>query len=66
MKFFMLYSAKYKKMGFKSLAREDGTFHSTLILHTQIRGKLENVLNKLLKKHTVHVLHQIAVPTSDH
>ena len=53
-------------MGFKSLAREDGTFHSTLILHTQIRGKLENVLNKLLKKHTVHVLHQIAVPTSDH
>ena len=35
-------------------------------LHTQIVGKLENNLNKLLKKHTVHVLHQTTVPTSDH
>ena len=65
MKFFMLYSAKYKKTGFKSLAWEDATFHSTFISHTQIGGKLENILNKLLKKHTVHVLHQTAVPTLD-
>ena len=51
MKFFMLYSAKYiKKTGFKSSAREDVTFHSTFISHTQIGGKLENNLNKLLKK----------------
>ena len=54
----MLYSAKYKKMGFKSLVQEDATFHSTFISHTQIGRKLENNLNKLLKKHTVHVLHQ--------
>ena len=40
MKFFMLYSAKYKKMGFKSSAREDATFHSTFISHTHIGGKL--------------------------
>ena len=66
MKFFTLYSAKYKKMGFKSSAREDATFHSTFILHTQISGKLENNLNKLLKKRTMHVLHQTTVPTSDH
>ena len=52
-------------MGFKSLAREDATFHSTFISHTQIGGKLENNLNKLLKKRTVHVLHQTTVPTSD-
>ena len=62
----MLYSAKYKKMGFKSSAREDATFHSTFISHTQISGKLENILNKLLKKCTVHVLHWIVVPTFDH
>ena len=62
----MLYSAKYKKMVFKSLAQEDATFHSTLISHTQIGGKLEHILNKLLKKCTVHVLHQTAVPMSDH
>ena len=49
----MLYSAKYKKIVFNSLVREDATFHSTFILHTQIGGKLENILNKLLKKHTV-------------
>ena len=49
----MLYSAKYKKMGFKSSAWEDATFHSTFILHTKFGGKLENILNKLLKKHTV-------------
>ena len=66
MKFFTLYSAKYKKTGFKSSAREDTTFHSTFILHTQIGGKLENNLNKLLKKRTVHVLHQTTVPMSDH
>ena len=67
MKFFTLYSAKYKKkMGFKSSAQEDATFHSTFISHTQIGGKLENNLNKLLKKRTVHVLHQTTVPTSDH
>ena len=66
MKFFMLYSAKYKKTGFKSSARKDATFHSTFISHTKIGGKLEDILNKLLKKRTVHVLHQIAAPTSDH
>ena len=49
----MLYSAKYKKMGFKSSAWEDATFHSTFISHTKISRKLENILNKLLKKHTV-------------
>ena len=37
-------------MGFKSLAQEDATFHSTFILHNQIGGKLENNLHKLLKK----------------
>ena len=42
------------------------TFHSTFISQTQIGGKLENILNKLLKKRTVHVLHQIVVHTSDH
>ena len=31
-----------------------------------IGGKLENILNKLLKKRTVHVLHQIRVCMSDH
>ena len=62
----MLHSTKYKKMVFKSSVREDATFHSTFILHMQIGGKLENILNKLLKKHTVHVLHQNDVPTSDH
>ena len=62
----MLFSAKYKKMVFKSLAQEDATFQSTSILHTQISGKLENILNKLLKKRTVYVLHQIDVSTSDH
>ena len=66
MKFFTLYSAKYKKMGFKSSAREDATFHSTFISHTQIDGKLENNLNTLMKKRTVHVLHQSTVPTLDH
>ena len=66
MKFFMLYSAKYKKTGFKSSAREVATFHSTFISHTQIGRKLENNLNKLLKKCTVHVLHQTTVPTLDH
>ena len=53
MKFFTLYSAKYKKMGFKSSAWKDAIFHSTFILHTQIGGKIENNLNKLLKKRTV-------------
>ena len=44
----MLYSAKYiKKNSFKSSAREDATFHSTSISHTQIGGKLENILNIL-------------------
>ena len=66
MKFFTLYSAKYKKTGFKSTAREDATFHSTFISHTQIGGKLENNLSKLLKKRTMHVLHQTTVLTSDH
>ena len=66
MKFFTLYSAKYKKMGFKSSAQEDAAFHSILISHTQIGGKLENNLNKLLKKRTVHVLHQTTVPMSHH
>ena len=61
MKFFTLYSAKYKKTGFKSTAREDATFHSTFISHTQIGGKLEDNLRKLLKKHTIHVLHQTTV-----
>ena len=66
-KFFTLYSAKYiKKTGFKSLVQEDATFHCTFILFTQIGGKLETILNKLPKKHTVHVLHQICVCTSDH
>ena len=65
-KLFTLYSAKYKKTGLKSLVREDATFHSTFILQTQISGKLENNLNKLLKKRTVHVLHQTTVPTSHH
>ena len=65
MKFFTLYSAKYKKTGFKSSAWEYAAFHSTYISHTQISRKLENNLNKLLKKRTVHVLHQTAVPTSD-
>ena len=54
------------KILFKSSAREDATFHSTFISHTQIGGKLENILSKLLKKCTVHVLHQNDVPTSDH
>ena len=59
MKSFTLYSAKYKKKtGFKSSAQVDTTFHSTFISHTQISGKLENNLNKLLKKHTVHVMAQ--------
>ena len=68
MKSFTLYSTKYiyKKTGFKSSAQEDATFHSTFILHTQIGGKLENNLNKLLKKRTVHVLHQTTVPTLHH
>ena len=66
MKFFTLYSTKYKKMGFKSSVLKDATFHSTFISHTQIGRKLENNLNKLLKKRTVHVLHQTTVPTSDH
>ena len=57
----MLYSAKYKKTGFKFSAQEDATFHSTFISQTQISRKLENNLDKLLKKHTVHVLHQIHV-----
>ena len=61
MKFFTLYLAKYKKTGFKSTAREDATFHSTFISHTQIGGKLENNLSKLLKKRTIHVLHQTTV-----
>ena len=47
MKFFTLYLAKYKKTGFKSSAWDDATFHSTFISHTQIGGKLENILNKL-------------------
>ena len=63
MKFFTLYSAKYKETGFKSSAWEDATFHSTFISHTQIGGKLENNLNKLLKKHTYR---NIACSTSDH
>ena len=66
MKFFTLYSAKYKKTGFKSSAREDAIFHSTFISLTQISGKLENNLNKLQKKRTVHVLHQTTVPMSHH
>ena len=65
MKFFTLYSAKYKKTGFKSSAWEYAAFHSTYISHTQISRKLENNLNKLLKKRTVHVLHQTTVPTLD-
>ena len=48
-------------MDFKSSAWEDATFHSTFISHTQIGRKLENNFNKLLKKHTVHVLHQTTV-----
>ena len=52
MKFFTLYSAKYKKTGFKSTAQEGATFHSTFISHTQIGGKLEN--------------NQTTVLTSDH
>ena len=55
----MLYSAKYKNR-FQISALEDATFHSTFISHTQIGGKLEINLSKLLKKRTVHVL------TSDH
>ena len=55
-----------KYSGFKSSVREDATFHSTFISHTQIGGKLENNLNKLLKKRTVHVLRQTTVPTLDH
>ena len=66
MKSFTLYSTKYKKTGFKSSAREDATFHSTYILHIQIGGKLENNLNKLLKKRAVHVLRQTTVLTSHH
>ena len=38
--------------------RENVTFHGTFISHTQIGWKLENILNKLLEKHTVHILHQ--------
>ena len=53
-------------MGFKSSVLEDAIFHSTFISHTQIGGELENNLNKLLKKRTVHVLHQTTVPMSDH
>ena len=53
-------------MGFKSSAQEDATFHSTFISHTQIGRKLANILNKLLKKRVVHVLHQIHVCTSDY
>ena len=48
----MPYSAKYKETGFKSSAREDATLDSTFISHTQIGGKLENILNKFLKKRT--------------
>ena len=65
MKFFTLYSAKYKKQ-VSNLRREDAIFHSTFISHTQIGGKLENNLNKHLKKRTVHVLRQTTVPTSHH
>ena len=65
-KFFTLYLAKYIKKKWVSnlLAQECATFHSTFISHTEIGGKLENILNKLLKKHTVHVLHQIAELTT--
>ena len=35
--------------------------YSRDILHTQISKKLENILNKLLKKLAVYVLHQIDV-----
>ena len=42
MKSFTLYLTKYKKTGFKSSAREDATFHSSYISHSQIGGKLEN------------------------
>ena len=65
MKSFMLYSTKYKKTGFKSSAWEDAIFHSTFISHTQIGGRLENNLNELLKKCTVHVLHQTTVDCTD-
>ena len=41
-------------------------FWQYFISHTQIGRKLENILNKLLKKRTVYVLYQTTVPTSHH
>ena len=57
---------KKKRGGFKSSTQEDAIFHSTIISHSQIGRKLENILNKLLKKCTVHVLHQIHVTCTSH
>ena len=58
----MLYSSKCKKNGFQIFGvgrcHFSQYFHFT---HTQIGWKLENILNKLLKKRTVHVLHQFDV-----
>ena len=66
----MLYSAKYiKKNSFKSSAREDATFHSTSISHTQIGGKLENILNILnipKKAHSACSTSDSHVCMSDH
>ncbi len=57
--------AKYKKQ-VSNLWRGKMPLFTVLSFLTQIGGKLENNLNKLLKKRTVHVLRQTTVPMSHH
>ena len=57
--------AKYKKQ-VSNLWRGKMPLFTVLSFLTQIGGKLENNLNKLLKKRTVHVLRQTTVLTSHH
>ena len=51
---------------FSNLRHGKMPIFTVLSFHTQICWKLENILNKLLKKRTLHALHQIDVSTSDH
>ena len=46
--------------------QEDATFHSTLFRTPKSVENLKNILNKLQKKRTVHVLHQTAVSRLDY
>ena len=56
----------FKKKNWNVVALAQLTKYSRDILHTQIGKKLENILNELLKKLAVYVLHQIDVPMSDY